>query len=401
MAKAQEAEPELSDAAKAGSAIFEAECRTCHNFNNDVTGPALKGVTKRQTNEWLTKWIENPAKVLASGDKHANEMKAKYGSVMSTLGLPPEDIANVIEYLKVGKDPVENPKKDETTTVVTGESTSQSSGDTDTILFIVLFILILVIVILIILSSTVAKVLKGKDDAGELDEVDSEFVNQKHSLIDVVKSPAFIGIAVGITLLLGAWFGVTKGLYGIGVQQGYAPTQPIAFSHKIHAGDNGIDCNYCHTGVRKAKHANIPSASICMNCHVKIKTESEQIAQIYKAIDYNPETKEFGDNLKPIEWVRIHNLPDHVYFNHSQHTKVAGLECEECHGEIKEMEKVYQYSPLTMGWCIDCHRKTEVGHAYDNDYYESLLNAHQEAEGKEDIPTVEDFGGTECGKCHY
>ena len=138
-----------------------------------------------------------------------------------------------------------------------------------------------------------------------------------------------------------------------------------------------------------------------MNCHIKIKTESEQIAQIYDAIDYDPKTKVFGTNIKPIQWVRVHNLPDHVYFNHSQHTKLAGIECEECHGPIKEMSKVYQYSPLTMGWCIECHRKTVVKHADGNKYYDDLIKAHEEAGGKSSEMTVEDIGGTECGKCHY
>lgn len=390
---------QLSEAAIAGEAIFEAQCRTCHEFGKESTGPALKGVVKRQSAAWITTWITNPSKVISSGDAHAVEMKEKYGSVMPTLGLPAEEIAQVIEYLKVGTDPVPD-------VVVPEEGGVTPVGGADdsmvnTVLGIVLVVLILIIAILVLLSTTLTKHLKGKDESGELDEVDKEFFNQNHSVLDLVKSPAFIGITVSVTLLLGAYLGITQGLYGIGVQQGYKPVQEIAFSHKLHAGEKGIDCNYCHTGVRKAKHANIPSASICMNCHVNIKKESDRIKQIYKAIDYNPETKEFGTNIKPIKWTRIHNLPDHVYFNHSQHVKLAGLECEECHGPIKEMEEVYQYSPLTMGWCIDCHRKTEVKHAKGNDYYESLMKAHEEAGGDAGKMTVEDIGGTECGRCHY
>ena len=365
----------------------------------ESTGPALSGVVKRQGNAWLASWIDNPAKIISSGDKHAVEMKAKYGSVMPTLGLSKEEIGQVIEYLKVGVDEVAAvPVVTEGVTVAPVDS---DSSTVNTILLVVLVVLLLIIGILILLSATISKTLKGKDENGELDEADSEFVNQKHDIISIFKHPAFIGTALAITVLFGAYYGITKGLYSIGVQQGYQPTQPIAFSHELHAGQKQIACEYCHTGVRKAKHANIPSASICMNCHVKIKTESEQIAQIYKAIDYNPKTREFGKNIKPIEWVRIHNLPDHVYFNHSQHVELAGIECEECHGPIKEMSKVYQYSPLTMGWCIDCHRKTEVKHAADNDYYDNLIKAHEEAGGKAENITVEDIGGTECGRCHY
>lgn len=389
----------MTESQVAGEAIYQAECITCHYFNVDKTGPALKGVVKRQGREWLTKWIDNPQKVIDSGDKHAVEMLAKYGAVMPTLGLSPDEINQVIDYLEVGKDPVT-----EVAVVENGAGVNPVASDggmVNNVLIVVLVVLALIIALLVLLSSVITKQLKQKEESGELDEVDAEFVNQKHSVIAVLKSPTFIGIAGVVLILMGAWFGVTKGLYAVGVQQGYAPVQPIAFSHKLHAGEHQIDCNYCHTGVRKAKSANIPAASICMNCHVKIKTKSERIQQIYKAIDYNPETREFGDNIKPIEWVRIHNLPDHVYFNHAQHTKVAGLECENCHGPIDEMEVVYQYSPLTMGWCIDCHRETKVSHASDNNYYEDLLKAHEDAGGDASEMTVEDIGGLECGKCHY
>jgi mono/diheme cytochrome c family protein len=392
-----------SDAATAGKAIFEGNCATCHKFGAESTGPALSGVVKRQGAAWITTWIDNPAKVIASGDKHAVEMKAKYGSVMPSLGLSKEEINSVIEYLKVGTDAVAAPAQDTGDSVNTTvpESGGAGSGTVNTILIVVLVVLLLIVGILVLLSATISKTLKVKEEAGELDEADAEFINQKHDLMSVIKNKTFIGIALGITLLLGAYFGITKGLYSVGVQQGYAPTQPIAFSHKLHAGDKQIACEYCHTSVRKAKHANIPSASICMNCHIKIKTESEQIAQIYEAIDYDPKAKIFGKNIKPIQWVRVHNLPDHVYFNHSQHVELAGIECEECHGPIKEMSKVYQYSPLTMGWCIDCHRKTEVKHATDNEYYDRLIKAHEAKGGDATKMTVEDIGGTECGRCHY
>lgn len=386
----------------AGEAIFEANCRSCHSFEQDMTGPALKGVVARQGNAWLTSWIDNPQKIINSGDKHAVEMKAKYGSVMPSLGLSKDEIAQVIEYLKVGKDaaPVVAVSDSSSTGGVDAASGGASDSTVNIVLVVVLFILLLIIGILVLLSATINKTLKQKESDGELSDEDSEFVNQKHDFMAIIKSKAFIGIALGLTLLFGAYFGVTKGLYSIGVQQGYMPDQPIAFSHKLHAGDNQIACEYCHTSVRKTKHANIPSVSICMNCHIKVKKESEQIADLYKAIDYNPKTNEFGTNIKPIQWVRIHNLPDHVYFNHSQHVELAGLACEECHGPIKEMSKVYQYSPLTMGWCIDCHRKTEMKHATDNEYYDNLIKAHKEG-GKTSGMTVEDIGGTECGKCHY
>jgi hypothetical protein len=191
---------------------------------------------------------------------------------------------------------------------------------------------------------------------------------------------------------------VINGLYSIGIQQGYAPKQPIAFSHKIHAGDNQIDCKYCHTGVIKSKSATIPSINICMNCHRAVKTESPQIQKLWAAADWQPETNSYGPNQRPIEWVRIHNLPDLAYFNHSQHVVVGGIECQTCHGPIETMDVVRQYSLLTMGWCIDCHRKTDLN-TKGNAYYDNLVELHDKV-SKEPMK-VEDNGGLECAKCHY
>lgn len=213
-------------------------------------------------------------------------------------------------------------------------------------------------------------------------------------------------IAGAVMLFLGA-FGYKFGMEEVGVQQGYAPTQPINFSHKIHAGQYEMDCKYCHSTVEKSKSASIPSLNTCMNCHKYIKAAekyngktSPEIQKIYNAIGFDGDNMEYieGYEQKPIEWIRIHNLPDLAYFNHSQHVVVGKVECQTCHGPIKEMEKVYQYSNLQMGWCIDCHRERGID-SENNDYYEE---AHKNmlAEGKDYI-TVADNGGLECSKCHY
>lgn len=170
---------------------------------------------------------------------------------------------------------------------------------------------------------------------------------------------------------------------GVGLSQGYQPDQPIWFSHAIHAGQYEIDCQYCHTGASKGKNAWIPSTNVCMNCHKAIKEGSisgeKEIAKIYQSYETNT----------PIEWVRIHNLPDLSYFNHQQHVVAGGLECQTCHGPIEEMDVVYQWAPLSMGWCINCHRETEV----NPELYEKL--------GRTDVHTVEDIGGLQCARCHY
>ena len=193
-------------------------------------------------------------------------------------------------------------------------------------------------------------------------------------------------------------------LLGIGVTTNYQPEQPIAFSHKLHAGINGVDCNYCHSSARHSKHSGIPSANVCMNCHTYINqgpSGTKEIQKIYDAVGFDPETRTYieGYDKKPIKWVRIHNLPDHAYFNHSQHVVAGGLECQECHGPVEEMDVLYQYSELTMGWCVECHRETEVK-MEGNNYYTHLHEQLKEKYKDEKI-TVDKIGGLECAKCHY
>lgn len=379
---------------KAGETLFKANCKSCHAMDKKLVGPALQGVTERRDQKWLVSWINNAPKMIQDGDPIATELFNEYKSVMTSFQSFKEDeILSVLSYVKAWQPEVATVAGPDNN----GSNQPVEKDDTATVvlLSVVIVVLVLLIIVLILLSAVLVKTLKEKE--ASLSDEDKELVNQTHSISAVVKSPAFIGIVVTLGLIVGGlWF--LKGVvYNIGVQQAYAPEQPIPFSHKIHAGDHEIDCNYCHTGVRKSKNANIPSANICMNCHSEIKTDSKYIKQIHEAIDYNAETKTYGKNQKPIKWVRVHNLPDLAYFNHSQHVKVGGLECENCHGPIKEMDVVRQYSPLTMGWCIDCHRKTAVDG--DNAYYDKLMQVHSK-ESKEPM-TVENIGGLECSKCHY
>ncbi len=371
-----------------GKTLWEGNCTSCHGVTDEVVvGPGLKGILERRSIEWLVPWVKNSQAVIKSGDKYAVELFNKYNkAVMTSFAFKDDEIKAIFAYVdKISKEvkvvnPVPGGKEGET-------KTASADGGSFTILLSILVVtLVLILAVLALMLSMVGKLLHQREN--ELAVEDREIVNQKFQPFAIFQNRAVLG---GIVLLfaLVSLKGVLDGLTNIGVQQGYAPKQPIAFSHKLHAGQYEIDCGYCHTGVYKNKNATIPSANICMNCHNAIKQASPEIKKIYRAIEKD----------QPIQWVRVHNLPDLAYFNHAQHTNVAGLACEKCHGEVKEMEVVQQRAPLTMGWCINCHRETVVEHAKGNDYYDRLLEAHNKNSGKP--MTVENIGGLECSKCHY
>ena len=380
----------------AGESNFKTNCATCHKIWEVRIGPALNGVTERRSVEWLSSWIRNSQAMIASGDETAVQLWEEYNQTVMTAypSFSDDDILALLAYVKsetakgppvVVKDPT-NPDDQ--------PGDSVSSSYLMAIIIILIIVLLIAVIALILAARTLVKHLK---EAKGLDEADQEVVSQEFDFFGFLKSNSFVGLVIFVFTVV-VLKTLIDGAFTIGVQQGYQPTQPIAFSHKIHAGEYEIDCQYCHTGVNKSKSANIPSPNICMNCHTQVKKESEEIQKIYAAIDYNPDTQTYGSNTKPIEWIRIHNLPDLAYFNHSQHVKVAGLECETCHGPIKEMDVVYQYSTLTMGWCINCHRETNVN-TKGNEYYDKLVKLHSE-QSKEPMK-VEDIGGLECAKCHY
>jgi mono/diheme cytochrome c family protein len=382
----------------AGESIFTANCKQCHAIHERVIGPALANVHNRLETPYLYSWIRNSQKVIASGDEYAVNLYNEYGKVaMPSYSFSDEELLSILAYIK--DETIKGPPQEEVVAAEGDGQVAQAANPMEStylvaVLVILVVVLVLILVVLALIVSILTKYLKEQK---ELDPVDAEVVNQRIDVLAFFKSNAFLGTVVFIFTAL-VLKTLIDGAFSIGIQQGYQPTQPIAFSHQLHAGQYEIGCEYCHTGVRKAKSANIPSANICMNCHSEIKTDSEEIQKIYAAIDYDPETREYGNNTKPIEWVRVHNLPDLAYFNHAQHVAVGGLECETCHGPIEEMEVVYQYANLTMGWCINCHRETEVN-TEGNAYYDKLVKLH-ESRSKEPMK-VEDIGGLECSKCHY
>lgn len=383
---------------KAGEALFKANCRSCHAVDRKVIGPALAGAETRVPSlSWLHEWVRNSAKMIASGDEYANKIYTEYNKSQMTAftALKDEDINNIFAYVNAEAAKPKGPAPGQTPTTAGGGGSFPQEY-----LYAILGGMVLILILLLAVLGIIANALRKFLGQRELTEADAEIVNSPYTTRGFLSSPGFIFLVVFVVAGI-SFKTVIDGLYAVGVQQGYQPRQPIAFSHKIHAGQYEIDCKYCHTGAMKGKQAGIPSPNICMNCHSQIRTGTNtgegEIAKIYSAVGFDPATSTYTGKTRPIEWVRIHNLPDLAYFNHSQHVNVAGVECQTCHGPIQEMEVVKQFSLLTMGWCIDCHRKTDVN-TKGNAYYDKLEQLHKDS--KKNMK-VEDIGGLECGKCHY
>ncbi|MEX2593443.1 MAG: c-type cytochrome [Anditalea sp.] len=394
----QAADPEVSEneeAIMAGESLFNANCSACHRLDQKLIGPALRGVTDRREIQWAKDFIHNSQKLIQSGDPVAKALFEEFNNlVMPAMPfLSDDDLNNLLSYIEYGDKAEATPEGAAVSEGGEGGQAGEASGIPSEYLTIILAVLVLVLLLILIVLGLIISVLtKYLNKNEKLDEDDKEIVNQKTDFKKILKSDGFIFI---ITAIIVAMIGKTviDGLYSVGIQQGYAPTQPIAYSHQLHAGEYEIPCQYCHTGVEIGKSANIPSANICMNCHTYIHNVdgqegvSPEIAKIHEAVN----------NDTPIEWVRVHNLPDLSYFNHSQHVKVGGIECQTCHGPVEEMEVVSQHSSLTMGWCIDCHRTTDI-QTQGNEYYDKLVQLHSDSK---DALKVKDIGGLECAKCHY
>lgn len=389
----------------AGEALFKANCAACHKLYKKATGPALFQVGDKYDKEWLYKWIVNSQDMVKSGDPQAVAIfEANNGAVMTAFPqLSNADIDNIIAYTYTPK-PVP-------TGGVVGETqpVAETGGLSNNVILAALsLVFLLLVVMLFLVNKTLRRIAEANGVEYDQDE--------KHKPIwKAFIENQFLVLVFSIFLLLSAGYFAYGWMMQVGVDQGYAPVQPIHYSHRIHAGDNQIDCNYCHSSARKSKHSGIPSLNVCMNCHKNIaevapetlaEGQSEygvdyngEIKKLYAAVGWDEATQSYSGETQPVKWVRIHNLPDFVYFNHSQHVTVAGLECQKCHGPVQEMEIMSQFSPLTMGWCITCHRETNVK-VEDNAYYEKI---HEELSKKYGVDklTAAQMGGLECGKCHY
>lgn len=393
---------------KVGESIFKANCTSCHAVGRKVIGPALKGIEDRWADKGLLKkFILNSQAVIKSGDKYAAALYQEYNqTVMPNHNFTDAELDGLLAYIKAEGEAPAATAAAPGAAAGTDAKADGSSINNYTIGGLILLILVLVVVIFVLnrVIGSLERLIRAKN--GEVFETIVNAVKEKIStfkwmLLNKKKVFWFIVIFMGV---FSAW-GWNQ-MWNINVNTGYQPVQPIKFSHELHAGINQVNCQYCHSGAFKSKNASIPSLNVCMNCHNYVQaTEkydgniSPEIQKIYTALDYNPDTRVYGNNPKPVEWVRIHNLPDFAYFNHSQHTTVAGVECQKCHGPIEKMAEVYQYSPLTMGWCIDCHRQTEVN-SKGNAYYDKVLAAHEDIKNGKKV-TAAALGGLECVKCHY
>lgn len=421
---------------KTGKELFKGNCASCHNAVKDMTGPKLEGVSAKwqeevgdfegkTSDEWLYEWIKNWNGPVEAGVPYAVELQNYDPSAMQlNLGLTDEEIKAILYYSdhSTAGNPVQVDAGE-------GEVEEDTSVYVNWLLGFLIAALLIAALALMKVSKTLNRAAAAKSGVAETESV------------PFFKSGLFKTIITIVLLAIGIYLLASQAI-SLGRQQGYQPMQPIKYSHALHAGEYEIECKYCHTAAVEGKHSNIPSTNICMNCHKMIqsgpKHGRKEISKIYAAIGYNPikgtyfnkektTEKEYTaafkkfldqdkDNKvsgpasekdleavmamlnKPVEWVRIHNLPDHVYFNHAQHVNVGNVECQTCHGDIQDMEVVEQHAPLSMGWCINCHRNTEID--LGNDYYKDFDDLQKMKEMHQKV-TVEDIGGTECQKCHY
>ena len=390
-----------TDAAK-GEAIFKAKCTACHKIDTRMTGPALGPQLTQETDDaYLTKWIQNNQALIAAKNPKALKIFNEYNQAGMTVfaELSDADVGNVITYIRADWKKIQEDKAKAPVS-----TTPEDKGPSALVVWSLLGVIVIAFIVILVLNKVIATLERlllnrqglALEEATEEEKAPADRLATVKKLLKNKKLVFFI-VLCG-TIAMGSFSWVT--MWNTNVHQGYQPVQPIKYSHQLHAGAMKIECQYCHTGAFKSKNASIPSLNVCMNCHKSVKTESPEIHKIYDALGYDPNTAKYDSTkAKPIQWVRIHNLPDLAYFNHSQHVKVGNIKCQTCHGQVQEMQEVYQYSPLTMKWCIQCHKRTEVN-SKGSAYYDQVLAAHDEIKkGKK--PTVAMLGGIECGKCHY
>ena len=443
--------------------IFEKNCSICHKISTEkLIGPGLAGITQRRDKAWIVKFVRSSKTLIESGDKIAVQVFNENNKIPMPehMFLSEADVNGLIDYIANYKTPV---KKALTVNASKKDGFSREEIQRGERMFYGLIPFEKGTLNCVLCHNTVSSdTLNWNPSAYELAQAWLE--KDGTNLYDVMATPtsqkmtiahgdvklneqeiylisAFLSevgktglvkektfpVRLLVFLLFGALMALAlidlffvhriryKAIHvfiliiGISVHsvmavqesqrlgrtKDYSPDQPIKFSHKIHAGQNKTDCKYCHSSVTFSKSAGIPSSNLCLNCHGVVKSGTRsgkfEINKIYRA-------EKTGQS---IQWIRIHKLPDHAFFNHGQHANVGKVACQTCHGKVEAMNVMKQYSELSMGWCVNCHRKTNVNFE-NNHYYDSYKKLHDDLKsGKIDKVTVNKIGGIDCMKCHY
>jgi cytochrome c2 len=425
--------------AQEGEKLFKANCASCHNPVKNATGPKMQGVLQKWIDageeELIYKWVQNPSKLYNSGkSKMAKAIWDWSPTAMTPQGhLSREEVESIFAYVDNYAPPVAAIGGG----VSSGDSITTESDSSEYWWWIISFILVFVLFAILGVRRELSAAVAAKE--GLLVDPTSTFVTSAQQWF-LRNWFVTVLLVVGVALFAGVeLFGRA---YQLGVYEDYMPSQPVAYSHKLHAGKMGIECKYCHHSAEKSKHAGIPSVNVCMNCHAIVhegpQYGTEEIDKLHKASGYNKNkqaytTDEFGDRIEePIVWNKAHNLPDHVYFSHAQHvhTNTGNIDCRQCHGPVQTytlgrvstIDEVNAYAAtedgmergliqltkplLTMGWCIECHNKKEID-LTSSGYYKEIHNRiklRADINNKifeDDKVTVKELGGWECAKCHY
>ena len=409
-----------------GEGLFKAKCASCHQPHKDGTGPKLFQARTKWADagakEEIYKWVNNWESAAATNPYAASVAASTPNKMTSDPTLSKEQIDQIFDWVDAQPDPATMTEGTPTDGGPAGSATTteESSNGWVWMLLGIIFVTIIMAV------GGVRRQLKSV--TGENLREGSTYTEEFRSW--AWKYRKYVGFG-GLVIFIGLCVTGILSLGTIGVVEEYQPSQPIAFPHDVHTGTNKIDCKYCHNTVTESRTASIPSVNVCMNCHKQINgrtaAQQEQIAKIYEAAGWDG--KQYTGKTKEIIWNKVHVLPDHVYFNHSQHVVVGGVDCKQCHGDMTKMNGTAMVQPvselnkiegnialtrptLTMGWCIECHGEKEIStgtidtknDGYYNEIHKRLLNNDKALYGKyldDGKVTVKELGGWECAKCHY
>jgi len=411
-----------------GGGNFKAKCSSCHQPHKNGTGPKLfqarqkwstGGAKEGSIYQWVNNW-----QTAAANDPYAAGVSKWSATAMSAFPeLTKVQIDEILDWVDAQPDPATAAPANGTP-VVDGEDPASSEEGGNTWMWLILSTMFIIIILSVGGVRRQLKISTGESPSDDNLTYTEEFKAWAWKY----RLPVGLGTLVIFLSLIVTLF---QGLYRINIVENYQPSQPIAFPHDKHAGVNGIDCKYCHNSVTKSKSAGIPTVNVCMNCHKQINGEGKpyaaEIKKIYSAAGYDPTgSGKYTGNTKPIVWNKVHVLPDHVYFNHSQHVVVGGIDCKQCHGDMTKMSEAVKvqsveelnkiegnqdlHKPtLTMGWCIECHGAKDVSLGDGkNGYYDEIHRRLRDNDKslykkylKDNKVTVSELGGWECAKCHY